>query len=237
MRIDLAVAERGLVKSRTLAQEMIKNGKITVNGKVVEKTSFDVCDEDEIVITGELPRYVSRGGYKLEKAINLFGIMLSDKVCLDVGASTGGFTDCMLQNGAKKVYAVDVGTSQLDDKLRSDSRVISLEKLDIRHADIPEKVDFVSIDVSFISLKLIIPELKRFLSDKASVVALIKPQFEAGKKKLGKNGVVKDKRLQQSIVNDISAFSQELGYTVVGTTESAILGGDGNREFLIYIKN
>lgn len=231
------MTERGLVKSRTLAQNLIKEGNVHINGRICTKASETVEDTDNIEITGEMPRYVSRGGLKLEKAVSLWEINLEGAVCLDVGASTGGFTDCMLQNGAKRVYAVDVGTSQLDPKLKDDSRVISLEQTDIRKAEIPEKADFISIDVSFISLKLILPYIKNLWSEKGRCVALIKPQFEAGKKYLGKNGVIRDKKLQQSIVEDIKQFCITSGFTVIGTTESAITGGDGNREFLIYLSN
>lgn len=236
-RIDVAMVEQGLVKSRTLAQNLIKDGIVHINGKICTKPSETVEDTDVIEVVGDMPKYVSRGGLKLEKAISVWGIDLNGAVCLDVGASTGGFTDCMLQNGAKRVYAVDVGTSQLDEKLRSDSRVISLEKTDIRKAELSEKADFVSIDVSFISLKLILPYIKNLWSDNGKCVALIKPQFEAGKKHLGKNGIIKDKKLQQAIVDDIKQFCISSGFTVIGTTESAITGGDGNREFLIYLSN
>lgn len=237
-RLDSEMAERGLVKSRSLAQALIKDEKVAVNGKTVAKASFSVRADDVIEIIGELPRYVGRGGLKLEKAINDFSLDLTDKVCIDVGASTGGFTDCMLQNGAKKVYAVDVGTAQLDEKLRQDSRVVSLENLDIRVArdEIDEKVDFASIDVSFISLKLILPEIKRFLKKGSVFVALIKPQFEVGKQKLGKNGVVKDEKMRLGVVEDIKSFSAQIGYEVLGVVESAILGGDGNKEFLICLR-
>ena len=236
-RIDVAMTERGLVKSRTLAQNLIKEGNVHINGRICTKASETVEDTDNIEITGEMPRYVSRGGLKLEKAVSLWEINLEGAVCLDVGASTGGFTDCMLQKGAKRVYAVDVGTSQLDPKLKDDSRVISLEQTDIRKAEIPEKADFISIDVSFISLKLILPYIRSMWSEKGRCVALIKPQFEAGKKYLGKNGIIRDKKLQQSIVEDIKQFCITSGFTVIGTTESAITGGDGNREFLIYLSN
>ena len=231
------MTERGLVKSRTLAQNLIKEGNVHINGRICTKASEVVEDRDDIEITGEMPKYVSRGGLKLEKAVSLWEIDLEGAVCLDVGASTGGFTDCMLQKGAKRVYAVDVGTSQLDPKLKDDSRVISLEQTDIRKAVIPEKADFISIDVSFISLKLILPYIRSLWSEKGRCVALIKPQFEAGKKYLGKNGVIRDKKLQQSIVEDIKQFCITSGFTVIGTTESAITGGDGNREFLIYLSN
>ena len=237
-RLDLALAEKGLVKSRTSAQSLVRSGKVTVNGKPVEKPSALVEETDVIEIVGELPRYVGRGGEKLEKAISCFEIALDGCVCLDVGASTGGFTDCMLQNGAKQVFAVDVGTNQLDEKLRTDSRVVSLEQLDIRKAEgkIPA-VDFASIDVSFISLRLILPEIRKFLKKDKTFVALVKPQFEAGKKYLNKNGVVKDKKVQEKVLEDMCEFAAAQGYTVLGRTDSPIPGGDGNREFLLYLKN
>ena len=237
-RLDVALTDRGLAKSRNVAQTLIKNGQITVNGRLVNKASFAVEDTDLIELMGDLPRYVGRGGEKLEKAVEVFGIALDGCVCLDVGASTGGFTDCMLQKGAEKVYAVDVGTNQLDQKLRADGRVISLEQLDIRKAtdEIPP-VDFTAIDVSFISLKLILPEVKRFLKPGKTFVALVKPQFEAGRKYLSKNGVVKDKTVQEKVLADIKEFAAMEGYTVLNHAVSPILGGDGNRAFLLFLKN
>lgn len=237
-RLDVELTNRGLAKSRNVAQTLIKNGQVTVNGKLVNKASAMVEDTDLIELTGDLPRFVGRGGEKLEKAIEVFGISLEGCVCVDVGASTGGFTDCMLQNGAKKVFAVDVGTNQLDAKLRADNRVISLEQLDIRKAtdEIPP-VDFAAIDVSFISLKLILPEMKRFLKPGKTFVALVKPQFEAGRKYLNKSGVVKDKSVQEKVLADIKEFAEMNGYTVLNHAVSPILGGDGNREFLLFLKN
>ncbi len=240
-RLDIALTKIGLAKSRTSAQEMIKEGSVSVNGRVVIKTSEKVdCEIDSISVSeaSSVEKYVGRGGFKLETAIEQFQINLKDKICLDIGASTGGFTDCMIKNGAKKVFAVDVGTNQLAESLRKDSRVISLEKLDIRKADkeITEKVDFISIDVSFISLKCILPELRRFSSDNAYCVALIKPQFENGKVKNGKNGVIKDPKVHKRIVEDIRLFSEGLGYNGIKTVPSSILGGDGNKEFLMYFK-
>ena len=236
-RLDIYIVEQKIAKSRTLAQSFIEDGKIILNGKTAKKPSETVNDGDKVEFVGELPKYVGRGGLKLEKALAVFSIDIKDLVCLDVGASTGGFTDCMLQSGAKKVYAVDVGRSQLDEKLKADRRVVSVENTDIRKAEneIPEKVDFAAIDVSFISLKLILPEVKRFLNKGQSFVALIKPQFEAGKRFLGKNGVIKDKKLLKSITSDISAFCESIGFEVKGITQSPVLGGDGNTEFLIYL--
>lgn len=239
-RLDVILTEKGLAKSRTAAQALIREGSVTVGGKTVLKPSELFDDErDDFAVASDtaLTRYVGRGGLKLETAIDHFGIDLNDAVCLDIGASTGGFTDCMLQHGAKRVYAVDVGKSQLDEKLRTDSRVISLEELNIRNAgssDIPEKVDFISIDVSFISLKLILPVIGRFSAVNARCTALIKPQFELGKKKLGKSGVVSDPRQREKVRTEITAFAESLGFEVIGTVPSAIAGGDGNIEYLMY---
>lgn len=238
-RIDNAMTELKIAKSRTSAQNIIKEGKVTINGKAVNKASEIVDTETDIIeIVGEpeCTKYVGRGGFKLEKAICEFGINLNDKCCLDIGASTGGFTDCMLKNGAKKVFAVDVGKEQLDASLRNNPRVISLEQLDIRDAytEITDNIDFFSIDVSFISLKHILPELKRFSSGAASGVALIKPQFENGKSKNGKHGVIRDPKIHKRVVDDICMFSQGLGFGDIRVITSPIEGGDGNREFLMY---
>lgn len=237
MRIDVYLTQCGIAKSRTVAQNLIAEGKISLNGKTALKASLDVSESDRIELCGELPKYVGRGGLKLEKAIGAFGLKLQGLVCVDAGASTGGFTDCMLQNGAARVYAVDVGHSQLDEKLRGDQRVVSLENLDIRRAVevIPEKADFFSADLSFISLKLALPAMKELLSEKGTAVVLIKPQFEAGKRFLGKNGVIKDRKLQEKIAAEIKDFAQSLGFRVRGLVDSPVLGGDGNREFLMCV--
>ena len=236
-RLDTELVSRSLAKSRTLAQSLIKDGKVQVNGSSVQKPSFEVTAADEITVTGDLPRYVGRGGIKLEKAITDFNIALEGCTCIDIGASTGGFTDCMLQNGASLVYAVDVGSNQLDDKLRADKRVISLENLDIRNAahKLPEKADFITIDVSFISLKLVLPTAKELLKATGSLVALIKPQFEVGKSGLGKHGVVKDEALRNQAVEEIKGFAADLGFTVNGVITSPITGGEGNIEYLIHL--
>ena len=239
-RLDLILTEKKLAGSRTAAQRLIASGSVRVNGITAEKASelFDgETDSFEVSGDAEVLKYVGRGGFKLETAVEEFGIPLENKVCIDIGASTGGFTDCMLRYGAKRVYAVDVGTAQLAEKLRRDSRVISLEKLDIRNAtdnDLPEKADFICIDVSFISLKLILPCALSFLKPSGSCTALIKPQFELGKKHIGKNGVAKDPKIHKSVTEDIRAFAEDLGCRVVGVTRSKIDGGDGNREFLMY---
>ncbi|MCM1299565.1 MAG: TlyA family RNA methyltransferase [Firmicutes bacterium] len=238
-RLDAEMVKRCIVKSRNAAQQIIKEEKVFVNGSMISKASFSVNDEDSIVIKGPLPKYVGRGGLKLEKAVNEFNISLSDKICIDIGASTGGFTDCMLQNGAKLVYAVDVGKNQLDISLRNDKRVISLEETDVREAEgiISEKADFISVDVSFISLKLVLPEVKKLLKKDGQAVALIKPQFEVGKSGLGKHGVVKSDTLRNKAVNEIKDFAEQIGFAVQGLTQSPITGGDGNIEFLIYLFN
>lgn len=236
MRLDQYLAEKGLCKSRTAAQSLIKSGGVTVNGAPCVKPSSDVSDADAIVITGEQLRYVGRGGLKLEGAVNTFGIELSGLVCLDIGSSTGGFTDCMLQNGAARVYAVDVGTDQLDPKLRADCRVTVMEQTDIRTAQLPEQVDFVGTDVSFISLKQVIPHINRLLKTGGRAAALIKPQFEAGRQALNKKGIVKDEKIRRRVAEDITAFAQQCGFAVLGVTESPIQGGDGNTEYLMYIE-
>lgn len=236
-RLDVFLCENNMVRSRTLASTLIKEGKITVNGKILSKPSALVSDTDIVEISGAMPKYVGRGGVKLEKAIEYFSISLCESICIDVGASTGGFTDCMLQSGAAKVFAVDVGTNQLDEKLRADSRVISMEQTDIRNigGKVPP-VDFISIDVSFISLKLVLPAVFGLLRNGGGCVALIKPQFEAGKAHLNKKGIVRDEKIRQKICDEISLFAGTVGFIVSGITVSPISGGDGNTEFLIYLK-
>ena len=231
-RLDKELHLRKMTKSRTAAAELISSGKVAVNGVVCVKLSQEVTPDDEINIIGEaLPlKYVSRGGLKLEHALRTFDIDLSGKLCLDVGASTGGFTDCMLKHGAHSVYAVDVGTSQLAAELRQDERVISMENCDIRTAKFPVKFDFTAVDVSFISLKLILPFIKN------EAVVLIKPQFELGKRH---KGVITDKKVQAQIAADITAFAKETGFEVKGITDSPAMSkagsGEKNREFLMWV--
>lgn len=236
-RLDSEMVNRHIVKSRNVANQLIKEEKVFVNQAMISKPSFTVNDDDIIEVRGDMPKYVGRGGLKLEKAIQEFNIDLSDKLCIDIGASTGGFTDCMLQNGARLVYAVDVGKNQLDKELQEDKRVVSLEDTDARKAAeiITEKADFISVDVSFISLKLILPEVKKLLKQNGQAVALIKPQFEVGKGGLGKHGVVKDDRLRINAVNEIKSFARQTGFTVGEIIESPITGGDGNIEYLIHL--
>lgn len=239
-RLDKILTDLSLVKSRTAAAQLIKEGCVLVNGTVITRPAeqFDgEIDKFEINEQSYILKYVGRGGLKLEKAIADFAVCLDGKICMDIGASTGGFTDCMLKNGASRVYSIDVGHNQLASALRSDKRVVSLEGLDIRSAsncEIPEKIDFFSIDVSFISLKLILPELKRFCAEKSECVALIKPQFEQGKHKIGKNGVIKDKKVHQKITADMCEFAAGLGCREISVIPSPIKGGDGNTEFLMH---
>ena len=225
-RIDKELHLRGLAKSRTAACELISEGKVTVNGKPCNKPSLLVTHQDVIEICGVSHGYVSRGGLKLEHALHSFNIDLNGKVCLDVGASTGGFTDCMLRSGAKKVYAVDVGTDQLDSKLREDKRVISLEQLDIREFNPPEKIEFTSVDVSFISLKAVLPFVK------SEAVLLIKPQFETQRKH---KGVIRNQKVHDKVVSELRSFATELGFTVKALTDSPITGKSGNIEFLMWV--
>ena len=237
MRLDVYLTENGLCKSRAAAQSLINDGGVLVNGKPAAKNSFNVTEADTVAVNEEkLLRYVGRGGLKLERALELWDIDLSGKLCVDVGASTGGFTDCMLQNGAARVFAVDVGREQLDEKLRLDSRVVSLEQTDIRDFE-PScgQADFVGADVSFISLKLILPHVYRLLKSGGTAVVLIKPQFEVGRENLNKNGIVRNESVRQKCVKDIEEFAVRCGFTHIGTEQSPITGGDGNIEFLLAI--
>jgi len=232
------MVEKGLVPSREKAQALIMIGGVKVNGQVMRKPGQKIREDALIEILQPPCPYVSRGGVKLEGAIKGFGINVEGKVCLDVGASTGGFTDCLLQHGAKRVYAVDVGWGQLHWKLRNDPRVICLEKKNIRYLpkeEIPEEVDLVTIDTSFISLKLVIPAVLKFLKEKAEILALIKPQFEVGKGEVGKGGVVRDPEKHKRVIEEIRIFSQNLGLHPIGVIESPILGPKGNKEFFIYL--
>lgn len=239
MRLDVYMTERGLCKSRAAAQSLIAAGGVLVNGKTAAKNALDVADSDEVtVLDSARLEFVGRGGVKLKHAVEHWKINLSGKLCVDVGASTGGFTDCMLRNGAAKVFAVDVGTNQLDETLRADERVISLENTDIRGFFLPdgETADFIGADVSFISLKLILPHIYRLLDSGGSAVVLIKPQFEAGRKSLSKRGVVTDERTRLRVVTDISDFAYQCGFTTLETTQSPINGGSGNVEYLLYLR-
>ena len=215
------------------------SGMVYVNNQKSDKPGAAVSDRDSVEVRGKGLKYVSRGGLKLEKAVTCFKLTLSGKTCMDVGASTGGFTDCMLQNGAKKVYAIDVGYGQLAWKLRTDGRVVNLERTNFRYAGrdlINDEIDFSSVDVSFISLTLILPVLYRLLSDDGEAVCLIKPQFEAGREKVGKKGVVRDEREHYEVIQKIAGFAVETGFSVAGLDFSPVKGPEGNIEYLIYLK-
>ena len=236
-RLDVLLVDKGMCTSRERAKTNIMAGLIFVDGQRVDKAGEKVSVDADIVFKGEELKYVSRGGLKLEKAMNTFGIDLTNKVCMDIGASTGGFTDCMLQNHASKVFSVDVGYGQFAWKLRTDERVVCMERTNIRYVtpeDIGVPLDFASIDVSFISLRTIMPAVKNLLGDKGEVVALIKPQFEAGREKVGKKGVVRDIEVHLEVVNKIVNFLIENDFNVLGLSFSPIKGPEGNREYLVY---
>lgn len=236
-RLDILLVEKGIFTSRERAKTNIMAGKIFVDGQRVDKAGEKVNIDAEIIFKGQEMPYVSRGGLKLEKAMKEFDITLNDKVCMDIGASTGGFTDCMLQNGASKVFSVDVGYGQFAWKLRTDPRVVCMERTNIRYVtpeDIGEKINFASIDVSFISLKKIMPATINLLSDDGEVVALIKPQFEAGKEKVGKKGVVRDINVHKEVVMSIVENLQKENLNVISLSYSPIKGPEGNIEYLVY---
>ena len=236
-RLDLYLVEEGLCPSREMAKSLIMAGKVFVNNQRSYKAGDQIVEKDKVEVRGETLKYVSRGGLKLEKAMATFPINLENKVCMDIGASTGGFTDCMLQNGAGKVFAVDVGYGQLAWKLRCDERVVNMERTNIRFVtkeQIETLLDFASIDVAFISLKLVLPVAYNLLKDGGEVVALIKPQFEAGRENVGKKGVVRDINVHKDVVKNITAFAQELGFAVEGLDFSPIRGPEGNIEYLMY---
>lgn len=236
-RLDILLVEKGIITSRERAKACIMEGRVYVDGQKVDKAGEKVSSAANIEYRGDTLKYVSRGGLKLEKAMNSYNLSLENKVCMDIGASTGGFTDCMLQNGARKVFSVDVGYGQFAWKLRTDERVVCMERTNIRYVtleDIGEPLDFASIDVSFISLKKIMPATLNLLKEDGEVVALIKPQFEAGREKVGKKGVVREKETHKEVVYGIIDFliAQEL--TVLGVGYSPIKGPEGNREYLVY---
>lgn len=237
-RLDTALLELHPELSREKAKALIMAGQVYVNGQKADKAGLSVGVDEMIELRGETLRYVSRGGLKLEKAMAQFPISLDNTVCMDIGASTGGFTDCMLQNGARKVYAIDVGYGQLAWKLRSDERVVNLERKNIRYLtkeDVPEKVDFASIDVSFISLKLVLPVAAEYLKTNGSLVALIKPQFEAGRENVGKKGVVRDSDVHRAVIEQVLGYAADAGFLAAGLTYSPVKGPEGNIEYLVYL--
>jgi 23S rRNA (cytidine1920-2'-O)/16S rRNA (cytidine1409-2'-O)-methyltransferase len=243
-RLDVLMVARGLAETRDWAQRLIRAGEVRVNGQVVDMPSR-LMGEDVAITVDNPPRYVSRGGFKLEAALDQFQIDPAGWVCADVGSSTGGFTDCLLQRGAARVYALDVGTKQLHWKLRNDPRVVVMEGVNVRHLEaLPEPVQFAAIDVSFISLTLILPRVFEWLRPSPSgrgvggegtVVALIKPQFEAGREKVGRGGIVRDPAVHREVVDHITSFVAQQGWAVQGLIESPILGADGNKEFLAWL--
>ena len=240
LRLDTAVFEAGYAESREKAKALIMAGLVYVNNQKSDKPGTTIKPDDVIEFRGNAPKYVSRGGLKLEKAVENFGFSLKDTLCADIGASTGGFTDCMLQNGATKVYAKDVGYGQLAWKLRTDERVVNLERTNFRYVteeQIPDKLDFCSVDVSFISLALIIPTMKTIMKENAQAVCLIKPQFEAGKEKVGKKGVVRDSAVHLEVINKVIGIATDNGFDVLHLDFSPIKGPEGNIEYLIHIKN
>ena len=239
-RLDVLLVKRNLAESREKAKAVIMSGIVYVDGQKEDKAGSVFADTAQIEVRGTGLKYVSRGGLKLEKAMTHFSLELSGKVCMDVGSSTGGFTDCMLQNGAAKVYAVDVGKGQLDWKLRNDPKVICMEKTNIRYVtrqEIPEGIDFSSIDVSFISLTKVLGPVKALLTEEGQIVCLIKPQFEAGREKVGKKGVVRDKKVHLEVIQTVMEFAQFLGFGVLGLEFSPIRGPEGNIEYLLYLQN
>ena len=238
-RLDILVTENGLAESREKAKALIMAGQVYVDNQKADKPGDTFSEDSHVEIRGKGLQYVSRGGLKLEKAMKEFGLTLTDKICMDVGASTGGFTDCMLQNGARKVYSVDVGYGQLAWSLRTDARVVNLERTNARYLtreQIPEEIDFFSVDVSFISLSLILPAVRPLLAEHGQAICLIKPQFEAGREKVGKKGVVRDQSVHREVIEKIRNFSLENGFSVLGLTYSPVKGPEGNIEYLIYLE-
>ena len=237
-RLDIALVERGLATGRDKAKALIMAGQVYCNGQKADKAGEDVREDDVLEVRGDTLRYVSRGGLKLEKAISCFDLSLQDKVCCDFGASTGGFTDCMLQNGASKVYAFDVGYGQLAWSLRQDERVVNRERTNVRHitADDVEPIDIVSADLSFISLGLIFPAIFSVLKENGESVCLVKPQFEAGKDKVGKKGVVRDQAVHLSVIETVMDKARNQGFSIQGLNFSPVKGPEGNIEYLLYLK-
>lgn len=238
-RLDILLVDKGLCESREKAKALIMAGQVYIDGQKCDKAGENIDVTKTPEIRGETLKYVSRGGLKLEKALKLFPIDLNGLTCMDIGASTGGFTDCMLQNGAKKVFAIDVGYGQFSWKLRNDVRVVNMERTNIRYvtpADIGTPIDFASIDVSFISLKLVLPVLGELLKEDGEAVALIKPQFEAGRGQVGKKGVVRDIKIHYSVLETVLEFTKSFGFSVLGLSYSPIKGPEGNIEYLAYLK-
>ena len=239
-RLDVLLVNRNLAESREKAKAIIMSGIVYVDGQKEDKAGTMFEDTVSVEVRGHTLAYVSRGGLKLEKAMTHFGVTLNGKICMDVGASTGGFTDCMLQNGAVKVYSVDVGHGQLAWKLRNDERVVCMEKTNIRYVtpeDIPDRIQFASIDVSFISLTKVLGPVKELLTEDGQIVCLIKPQFEAGRGKAGKKGVVREKSTHLEVIESVIAFAKSIGFGILNLEFSPIKGPEGNIEYLLYLQN
>ena len=238
-RLDVLLVRKGLAESREKAKAVIMAGEVFVDGQREDKAGQKFPEEVCIEIRGKKLKFVSRGGYKLDKAIAVFPIELKNLICMDVGSSTGGFTDCMLQNGARKVYAVDVGYGQFAWKLRCDERVVCMEKTNIRYvtpSDIADRLDFASVDVSFISLTKVLGPARELLKDNGEIICLIKPQFEAGREKVGKKGVVRDQAVHREVIEKVAEYAMELGFSIKNLEFSPIKGPEGNIEYLIYMK-
>ena len=239
-RLDVLLVKKNLAESREKAKAVIMAGIVYVDDQKEDKAGSMFEETAKIEVRGSTLKYVSRGGLKLEKAMTHFGVTLDQKICMDVGASTGGFTDCMLQNGAVKVYAVDVGHGQLDWKLRNDPRVVCMEKTNIRYVtpeEIPDKIQFVSIDVSFISLTKVLGPVKALMEPDGQVVCLIKPQFEAGREKVGKKGVVRERSVHLEVIRMVAAFAGSIGFEALHLEFSPIKGPEGNIEYLLHLRN
>lgn len=238
-RLDVVLVEKGLFQSREKAKSAIMAGIVYVDGQRVDKAGTSVSDTSEFFVKEDICPYVSRGGLKLEKALGLFDFHLENAVCMDIGASTGGFTDCMLKKGAAKVFAIDVGYGQLDWKLRNDPRVVNMEKVNIRYLDfdtVDKDIDFISIDVSFISLKLVFPVAGKLLADTGSIVCLVKPQFEAGREQVGKKGIVRDIKVHKEVIRNVIDYAKNCGLYPQGLTFSPVTGAKGNIEYLLHLK-
>lgn len=238
-RLDILLVNRGLAESREKAKAIVMSGIVYVDGQKEDKAGAMFDADADVAVRGTGLKYVSRGGLKLEKAVETFAVSLENRICMDVGASTGGFTDCMLQNGAKKIYAVDVGHGQLAWKLRQDERVVVMEKTNIRYLtpeQVPEAIDFSSIDVSFISLKKVLLPVRELLNPQGQVVCLIKPQFEAGREKVGKKGVVRDPAVHTEVIETVFQYAASIGFAIQGLTFSPVKGPEGNIEYLAYLK-
>lgn len=238
-RLDAAIVARGLVSGRDKAKGIIMAGQVYVDGQKADKPGQQVDENSRIEVRGDTLAYVSRGGLKLEKSIQTFGLELAGLVCGDIGASTGGFTDCMLQNGGARVYAIDVGYGQLAWKLRTDPRVVNLERTNIRYVtreQVPEELDFVSVDVSFISLGLVLPVVHRLLKNNCKAVCLVKPQFEAGRENVGKKGVVRDPAVHRAVICKVLGLAEEQGFSALGLTFSPVKGPEGNIEYLLLLQ-